>query len=178
VRRVLFGLLAWGGFIACAQSQSGPPEPSLAKTSASPAQPAQKEPAWFERSQSGAWPKLELELRGAGAEEWSLSVDAPEHARREGRKLLCPERWEQRCWQATPQTGRVPPAALDEFFAVLGRSGDWQASGPPPPGQAQLVLKLERDGARSKPLIAAATTAGAEIRQAAQRLSASFVPDP
>ncbi|HYP86902.1 MAG TPA: hypothetical protein VEQ59_02090, partial [Polyangiaceae bacterium] len=167
---------------ACAQSHSAPPEPATANPSAAAASVAQT-PApsssalWFERGPEQAWPKLQLQLRGGGAAEWSLTIETPERVQREERRLVCPERWEKHCWQAAIETGRVPPAALDELFATLGSSADWQATGPQPPGQAQLVLELERDGARSRPMSVAPTAEGAKIRRAAEKVRAAFVAD-
>ena len=173
------------GVVACTQqSQSAPSEPSAAQPSAaqpsaaSAPAPAATELTRFERRRGGAWPPLKLELRGGGAREWALRIQTAERAQLEERSLVCPERWEERCWQAASKTGRVSPAALDELFAALGQSSDWQAKGPQPPGQALLMLELERDGARSRPLTTAATSEGAKIRQAAEKLRAAFVPDP
>lgn len=125
---------------------------------------------------------LRLAQQGGAKLEWVLQVRANGEASLSERKLVCPERWEARCWQASEQAGTVAEAELTAFHASL-RSANVELKSalqnPVAPGAQLTTLRFEQNGSLSDELSLPTTGPGSgEALGAVTRLRQAFRPVP
>lgn len=173
-------LCALAASIGCTSSPA-PPETSASTAHATA--PPVTSPAVAPRVSAAAPDArggLRLAQQGGAKLEWVLQVRASGEASLTTRKLVCPERWEARCWRASEQLGTIAEADLLAFHASLrGANVELKstAESPAAPGAEQTTLRFEPNGSRSDELAVPTTGPGsAEALGAVTRLRQAFRP--
>lgn len=169
------------GACVCCMGSPAPPGTSAA-TAHTPATPASSPAAAPSGSAGspGVRSGLHVAQRGGAKLEWVLQVRASGEASLVERKLVCPERWEARCWQASEQAGTIAAEDLAAFHESL-RSANVElksaAESPAAPGAQLTTLRFEQNGSGSDELAIPVTGPGStEALGAVTRLRQAFHP--